>query len=78
MARVESRESDISFQILLEYRANYKARPNNMANKKATAMGGLIRMIIVAERGGFEPPLPCGKPDFESGTFNHSATSPER
>ena len=30
----------------------------------------------LAEREGFEPPVPCGTPDFESGTFDHSATSP--
>ena len=30
----------------------------------------------MAEREGFEPPVPCGTPDFESGTFDHSATSP--
>ena len=28
------------------------------------------------EREGFEPSEPCGSPDFESGTFDHSATSP--
>jgi hypothetical protein len=32
----------------------------------------------MAEREGFEPPVPCGTPDFESGAFDHSATSPER
>ena len=26
--------------------------------------------------GGFEPPMPCGMPVFETGAFNHSATSP--
>ena len=26
--------------------------------------------------GGFEPPIPCGMPLFESGGFNHSPTSP--
>ena len=26
---------------------------------------------------GFEPPVPFGTPDFESGTFDHSATSPK-
>ncbi len=31
----------------------------------------------MAERAGFEPAVPCGTPDFESGTFDHSATSPE-
>ena len=30
----------------------------------------------LAERVGFEPTVPCGTPDFESGTFDHSATSP--
>ena len=30
----------------------------------------------MAEREGFEPPVPYGTPDFESGTFDHSATSP--
>ncbi len=29
-----------------------------------------------AERGGFEPPLPCGKHAFQACAFNHSATSP--
>jgi hypothetical protein len=32
----------------------------------------------MAEREGFEPPVPCGTPDFESGAIDHSATSPER
>ena len=32
--------------------------------------------IPMAERAGFEPAVPCGTPDFESGTFDHSATSP--
>src|SRR6478672_955049 len=30
----------------------------------------------LAEREGFEPPLGCPKPDFESGAFDHSAISP--
>ena len=32
--------------------------------------------FVLAERVGFEPTVPCGTPDFESGTFGHSATSP--
>lgn len=32
--------------------------------------------IILAERKGFEPLVPCGTPLFESGQFNHSCTSP--
>ena len=32
--------------------------------------------VEMAEREGFEPPGPCGPPDFESGAIDHSATSP--
>jgi hypothetical protein len=36
------------------------------------------RFAYLAERGGFEPPVRYKRtPDFESGTFNHSATSPK-
>ena len=38
--------------------------------------GALVNARYVAERVGFEPTVPCGTPDFESGTFDHSATSP--
>ena len=44
--------------------------------RKENGPGRPVFASILAERGGIEPPLPCGKPDFESGTFNHSATSP--
>ncbi len=34
--------------------------------------------MYLAERGGFEPPRRYKRlPDFESGTFNRSATSPD-
>src|SRR5690606_6678051 len=34
--------------------------------------------VYLAERGGFEPPRRYKRlPDFESGTFNRSATSPD-
>ena len=39
---------------------------------------GTFFIIALAERVGFEPTVPCGTPDFESGTFDHSATSPGR
>ena len=33
--------------------------------------------LVLAEREGFEPSVGgCPTPDFESGTFDHSATSP--
>ena len=34
------------------------------------------RVFLFAEMGGFEPPIPCGMPVFETGALNHSATSP--
>jgi hypothetical protein len=43
--------------------------------KKPAACAGFFHSL--AERVGFEPTVPCGTPDFESGTFDHSATSPE-
>ena len=33
-------------------------------------------LILLAERVGFEPTVPCGTLDFESSTFDHSDTSP--
>ena len=36
----------------------------------------LAELKKLAEREGFEPPVPCGTPDFESGALDHSATSP--
>ena len=42
--------------------------------KKPLKIKGLIRLL--AEREGFEPSVPCSTPDFESGTIDHSATSP--
>ena len=44
--------------------------------KKPLNINGLFH--ILAERVGFEPTVPCSTPDFESGTFDHSATSPQR
>src|SRR3546814_12018512 len=42
---------------------------------KKPPYGGLSNL---AERGGFEPPRRYKRlPDFESGTFNRSATSPD-
>ena len=32
--------------------------------------------LYLEEKVGFEPTVPFGTPDFESGTFGHSATSP--
>ena len=43
--------------------------------EKSRPVGGFF--LYLAERGGFEPPRRYKRlPDFESGTFNHSATSP--
>ena len=45
-----------------------------LESKKPLESGSVLN--VLAERRGFEPRIPCGTPDFESGTFNHSATSP--
>ncbi len=37
---------------------------------------GRLFSSFLAEREGFEPSVPCSTPDFESGTIDHSATSP--
>ena len=42
--------------------------------KKPFIYKGLV--LLLAEREGFEPSVPCSTPDFESGTIDHSATSP--
>src|SRR5574343_789893 len=44
--------------------------------KKAFKSLNLKAFFCLAERVGFEPTVPCSTPDFESGTFDHSATSP--
>jgi hypothetical protein len=36
-----------------------------------------LEVNVLAERVGFEPTVPCGTLDFESSTFDHSATAPE-
>ena len=41
------------------------------------AVLAVISCEWVAERGGFEPPDPCGSTVFKTAAFGHSATSPE-
>ena len=43
------------------------------SKKPRTGRGSLQ----LAERVGFEPTVPCGTLDFESSTFDHSATAPK-
>ena len=47
------------------------------ARKTKTPSNSITWGYALEEREGFEPSEPCGSPDFESGTFDHSATSPE-
>ena len=47
-----------------------------LAYRKRKRPGRGVFARHLAERVGFEPTVPCGTPDFESGTFDHSATSP--
>ena len=48
------------------------------APKTKKARLTFINRAQLEERVGFEPTVPYGTPDFESGTFDHSATSPIR
>jgi hypothetical protein len=50
---------------------------DNKKTQQLFEFTGLIELIL-AERAGFEPAMPFDMPDFESGTFDHSATSPNR
>ena len=58
--------------------------PDKVDNKKAQERGfswalGRPRplpALLLEEREGFEPSVRFRTPDFESGTFDHSATSP--
>ena len=44
--------------------------------KKAPRKPREALKLLLAERVGFEPTVPCGTIDFESITFDHSDTSP--
>ena len=52
------------------------ARTRGCRHKKTAPRGGFNS--VLAEREGFEPSVPFSTPDFESGTIDHSATSPQR
>lgn len=54
----------------------YTVATRKPATKKPNLANWANLLILLEEREGFEPSLPCGKPDFESGTFNHSAIAP--
>ena len=36
-----------------------------------------ISLKLLAEREGFEPPVPCGTPVFKTGVIDHSTISPD-
>ena len=66
----KQREQRIAY-LVGAYRALCKADRNE------NAPPGRVFAHFLAERVGFEPTVPCGTPDFESGTIDHSATSPD-
>ena len=43
---------------------------------KAPECSELIALLHIAEREGFEPPVPLSTPVFKTGAFDHSAISP--
>ena len=59
---------------------NQRVAPDECIEAPETQKGSqenLRALGFLAERVGFEPTVPCGTPDFESGTIDHSATSPD-
>ena len=52
---------------------NVKARADG---RKATTTRRIF-FLVMAERVGFEPTVPCGTTVFETAPFDHSGTSPE-
>ncbi len=51
---------------------------NSITQKQTNSMHSIGSAINMAEREGFEPSVRGYRtPDFESGTFDHSATSPK-
>ncbi len=43
-------------------------------NKKKQPL--TVAFVILAEKEGFEPPVPCGTTVFKTAAFDHSAISP--
>ena len=66
---------------------NYGGSQSGAQSKKPRVVRGLrppqgllsrFEVFVLAEREGFEPSVRENRtPDFESGTFDHSATSPK-
>jgi hypothetical protein len=52
-----------------------RSRPEEKA--AARHVGFRLDFSVLAESEGFEPPIPFGTPDFESGAFSRSASSPD-
>ena len=49
---------------------------NSLQTKKNKSCKSFDLQDSVAEREGFEPPVPCSTPVFKTGAFDHSAISP--
>lgn len=54
-----------------------RQNPRTRLQKTVRPPGRSHGIDRLAERKGFEPPVPFSTPDFQSGTFDHSVTSPE-
>lgn len=54
---------------------DWQGQPHLFAN--VNRREDLLRILKLAERGGFEPPKPCGLHAFEARAFDHSAISPK-
>ena len=48
-----------------------------LKHKRKSPVNRKIYRTLLAEREGFEPPVPLSTPVFKTGAFDHSAISPK-
>lgn len=58
--------------------SNLRCSPQRVAVLQTAAVATEPRLHILAEREGFEPPVPCGTTVFKTAAINRSAISPKR
>ncbi len=61
--------------ILKEKKFNFATKIRRPASPRRGRAS--LKIYQLAERGGFEPPVPCGTTVFETARFNHSRISPK-
>ena len=77
----ESQVNLDSFSVLAERKGGFIRKRRAMADPgvliSLNAKRTTFRLSILAEREGFEPPVPLSTSVFKTGAIDHSATSPK-